>query len=74
MDDAVRLFGTGIAVGMHMGHHIVSQLPLITVGGGEVDVVDILAELLDLRGGYFEAKLGLGLRQLATKAAAMWKT
>ena len=62
MNDAARL-GAGVAVSMHMGHHIMPQLPLIAVGGGEVDVVDILPELLDLCGGNIETQFGFGLGQ-----------
>ena len=38
-----------IAEGVDMGHHVVPQLALVFVGGGEVDRVDMGPQLFDLR-------------------------
>ena len=62
VDDGLGL-GTALAVGQHMRHDIVPDLPL--AGGGEfvVDVVDMRPELLDLLLGNVDAELPLRLRE-----------
>ncbi len=38
-----------IAVSVDMRHHIVPQPAFVRIGGGEIDVLDVLAQLVDLR-------------------------
>jgi hypothetical protein len=52
-----------VAVGMHVGNHIVPEPLLIRGRGGEVDVIDMGPEFGDLRGGDFESQLALGFGQ-----------
>ena len=68
MNDAA-CFRANISIGMHMGHDIVPQLPLVLLSGGEIDVVDVLTKLLDLRRRHIQAQLGLGLGQRPTAVA-----
>ena len=70
VDDPARL-GSGFAVGVDVGHHVVAQLALVALGGGEIDVVDVVAHLEehgrgDSRGDAViaeQAHLGLRLGQ-----------
>ena len=43
-----RAVGADVAVGVHVGHHVVPQLPLVGRRGREVDVVDVGLQLGDL--------------------------
>ena len=40
--------GAQVAVGVHVGHHVVPQLLLVSGGGGEIDVVDVGRQFGDL--------------------------
>ena len=40
----------GVAEGVDVGHHVVAELALVLVGAGEVDVVEVGAQLLELLG------------------------
>ena len=62
VDDRPGL-GAQVAVGMDVGHHVVPQLPLVTRGRREVDVVHVGLELVDLLPGDRQAQFGLGLGQ-----------
>ena len=62
VDDRPGL-GTDVAVGLHVGHHVVPQSALVTVGRLEVDVVDVLLELSDLLRCDRQPELRLGLGQ-----------
>ena len=62
MDDGLGL-GAGLAEGEHMGHHVVPDLVLMRRGGGIVDVVNVLAHLLNLLVADGDAQLLLRLRQ-----------
>ena len=48
---------------MHVGHHVVPQLALVALGGGEVDLVDVRPKLLDLSGRNVQPQFGLRLGQ-----------
>ena len=43
-----RAVGARVAVGVHVGHHVVPQLALVLGGRVEVDVVDVGPQLGDL--------------------------
>src|SRR5258708_319504 len=62
MNDPPRV-GTLIAVDMDVGHHVVSQLALVALGGGEVDLVDMRAKLLDLVARDIQSQFGLSFGQ-----------
>ena len=52
-----------------MGHHVVTEFALVTLGGGEVDVVGVRLQLGDLFGRDRQAQLGLGLGERDPKFA-----
>ena len=62
VDDGLGL-GADLAEGEHMGHHVVPDLVLMRRGGGIVDVVNVLAHLLNLLVADGDAQLLLRLRQ-----------
>ena len=41
-------FGTDLAIGMDVGHHVVPQAGLVMVGPSEIDVVDLVPQLGEL--------------------------
>ena len=43
-----RAVGAMVAVGVDVGHHVVPQLAFVLLGRGEVDVVDVRPQLVDL--------------------------
>ena len=47
MQNAAR-FGTDLAIGMDVGHHIMAQPRFVMVGTGEIDGVDISTQLSEL--------------------------
>ena len=47
VDDRPRR-GALVAVGVHVGHHVVPQLALVLLGGVEIDVVRVRPQLGDL--------------------------
>ena len=49
MNDAAGR-GALIAVSVDVRHHIVPQPAFMGIGGGEIDVLNVLAQLVDLRG------------------------
>ena len=51
--------GALIAIGVNVGHHVVAQFVLILVGPGEIDVIDMAAQIRQLRSD------GLSLRAIA---------
>ena len=55
--------GAKVAVGMNVGHDIVPQPPLVALGGGEVDVVDVALQFGDLLRPDGQAQFGLGFSQ-----------
>ena len=50
VDDPLCLWAL-LPVGVDMGHHIVAELFFISVGLGDIDVIDLLFEGFDLGGG-----------------------
>ena len=55
--------GTAIAICMHMGHHIMAQLFLISGGGGVVNILRVRFQLRQLFVSNRQAQLLLGFRQ-----------
>ena len=62
VDDALGI-GAHVAVGVHVGHHVVAHALLVAAGRVVVDVVDVRLQLVHLRLGDGQAQLHLGLRQ-----------
>ena len=62
VDDRPRRRG-GVAEGMDVGHHVVPEPALVGARRLEVDVVDLRAQLGDLRLGDLQAELALRLGQ-----------
>ena len=54
---------TNVAVGMHVGHHVVPQSPLMPLGRRKVDVVHVLLQFGDLLPADRQPKFRLGLGQ-----------
>ncbi len=46
-----------------MGHHIVPQPSLVSIGNGEIDGIDVLLEFVDLQRSNWQAQIGFGLSQ-----------
>ena len=60
-DGACR--GRDLAVAVNVRHHVVTQSALVLGDVGEIDVVAVLSQLIDLRAGDVQPKLVLGFRE-----------
>ena len=55
--------GADIAIGMHVGHHVVPQPPLVAFGRRKIDIIDVLLQLGDLLRADRQAEFRLCLGQ-----------
>ena len=61
--------GANVAVGVDVGHHVVPQFSLVLGRLGEIDIVDMRAQLVDLLFGDRQAQFRFGLGQRYPQAA-----